>query len=529
MVTEAENLSADSNRAGRHGRSGGGRGGSRTSGRGGVGIITQSPWQNLFNPLTPIEFLKEEGVTLIHNASMRLLEEIGIDVILDEARETYRKAGCKVIGNMVRFDREMLLELIAKAPSHFTLRARNPEHNLIMGKGHVNFSMMASAPNCSDLDNGRRSGNREDFTKLIKLAQSLNIVHMLGGYPVEPIDIHSDIRHLEALRLIATLTDKTFNGYSLGPGRIQDAMEIARLANGLTNEEFEMMPCIHTIINSNSPLKLDKPMANGIMEMAKRNQAVCLTPFTLAGAMAPVTLAAALSEQNAEALAGIALAQIVRPGCPVIYGAFTSNVDMRSGAPAFGTPEYAKAALISGQLARRYNLPFRTSNTNASNAVDSQATYESMMSLWGAIMGGGNFIKHAAGWLEGGLVCSFEKVIIDAEMLQTMAEFLKPIALDEDSFGFKAIEEVGPGGHFFGSPHTMERYEKAFYSPLLSDWRNFMTWKEAGGLDATQRANKIWKQLLEDYQEPPMNPDHRAALDEYVDRRILEGGASNMS
>jgi trimethylamine--corrinoid protein Co-methyltransferase len=235
--------------------------------------------------------------------------------------------------------------------------------------------------------------------------------------------------------------------------------------------------------------------------------------------MAPVTLAGTLAQQNAEALAGITLAQIVRPGAPVVYGAFTSNVDMRSGSPSFGTPEYAKAAQASGQLARRYGLPFRSSSVTSSNVVDAQATYESMLSLWAAISGGANIIVHAAGWLEGGLTASFEKLIVDAEMLQMMAEYLRPIEVSAETLALDAIAEVGPGGHFFGAQHTMSRYQTAFYEPFLSERRNFEAWQEAGSQDAQQRANRIWKELLETYQPPPLDPAIDEALQAYVERR----------
>jgi trimethylamine--corrinoid protein Co-methyltransferase len=260
--------------------------------------------------------------------------------------------------------------------------------------------------------------------------------------------------------------------------------------------------------------------------MARHNQVVVLTPFTLAGAMSPVTLAGALAQQNAEALAGLAFAQIVNPGAPVVYGGFTSNVDMKSGAPAFGTPEYSRAALVGGQLARRYGLPYRSSNANASNVVDAQAAYESEMSLWGAVMGHANLVKHAAGWLEGGLCASFEKVVLDAELLQMMAEFLKPIEVSEATLGLDAIAEVGPGGHFFGAAHTMARYETAFYAPILSDWRNFETWEEAGAETATHRANRLYKKLLAEYQPPPLDPGIREELAAFVARRKEEGGAA---
>ena len=256
--------------------------------------------------------------------------------------------------------------------------------------------------------------------------------------------------------------------------------------------------------------------------MARHGQGVAITPFTLMGAMTPVTLPAALAQQNAEALFGITLTQLVQPGAPVVYGSFTSNVDMRTGAPAFGTPENARANLASGQLARRYGLPYRTTNANASNVVDAQAAYETEMSLWGAVLGGANLVYHAAGWLEGGLTASFEKMVLDAELLQSVAELVAPIEVDEASLAFDAMKEVSPGGHFFGTDHTMQRYETAFYQPLLSDWQNHDAWEAAGGLNATQRATRIWKRLLESYEEPFMDPAVREELDAYVARRREE-------
>ncbi|MGE3833129.1 MAG: trimethylamine methyltransferase family protein, partial [Parvibaculaceae bacterium] len=280
----------------------------------------------------------------------------------------------------------------------------------------------------------------------------------------------------------------------------------------------------YTVVNTNSPLKLDSPMSNGIIQMAKRGQMVCVTPFTLAGAMAPVTIAGALAQQNAEALAGVALAQLVRPGAPVVYGGFTSNVDMKSGAPAFGTPEYMKACIVGGQLARRYGLPYRTSGTNAANAVDAQAAYESVFSLWGAIMGGGNQIIHAAGWMEGGLVASYEKYALDIDLLQMVEEFLKPLEVSEDALAIDAMREVGPGGHFFGASHTLARYTDAFYAPLISDWRNFQQWQSAGSPQASQKANTLWKQALAEYAPPPLDPAIAEAVGAFIARRIEEGG-----
>jgi trimethylamine--corrinoid protein Co-methyltransferase len=419
----------------------------------------------------------------------------------------------------------MILEMIKSCPSEYRLHARNPAHNVVFGGDNLVFAQMASAPNCSDTDRGRRAGNQQDFRNLVKLGQMHNILHMTGGYPVEPIDIHPSIRHLECLRDLAILTDKAFHCYSLGKERNIDGMEIARIARGLTEEQFQNEPSIISIINTNSPLKLDVPMMEGIVQMSARGQVIVVTPFTLSGAMAPVTIAGALVQQNAEALAAIAFTQMVRKGAPVAYGGFTSNVDMKSGAPAFGTPEYMKAQLVGGQLARRYKIPYRTSNTCAANTVDAQAAYESVFSLWGAIQGGGNFIKHSAGWLEGGLTCSYEKTMLDIDLLQMIAEFLTPLDLSEDALGVDAIRDVGPGGHFFGAPHTQARYKSAFYAPIISDWRNYETWAEAGSPTAIQRANRLWKERLAAYEEPPLDPAIREELNAFVDRRIAEGGA----
>ena len=359
----------------------------------------------------------------------------------------------------------------------------------------------------------------------MRLIQTLNIVQIIGGYPVEPVDLHPNTRHLDCLRDFVTMTDKPFHAYSLGWGRIRDGIEITRIGRGIGREQLEAEPSLFTVINSSSPLRLDAPMAAGILEMARAGQAVIMTPFTLAGAMAPVTVAGALAQQNAEALAGIALTQLVRPGAPVVYGGFTSNVDMKSGAPAFGTPEYMKAVLVGGQLARRYGLPYRSSNVNAATTVDAQAAYESVFSLWAVVMGGCNVVKHAAGWLEGGLVASFEKMVLDADLLQMVAEFLEPLEVSDTTLALDAIREVGPGGHFFGCAHTQERFRTAFYAPMVSDWRNYESWREAGAPDAYTRAAGLVTRLLAEYEQPPLDPGIRDELDAYVARRTEEGGA----
>jgi len=502
----------------------------RRSGRGrrqSGGPPAQLPWRRVENRLGPLEVLDAGQIERIHDASLRILEEIGLDFLHQEALDILKSAGAKVEPGAfrVRLDRGLVMESLAHAPARFTLHARNPAHDLELGGRAINFAAVASAPYVQDLEHGRRTGTFADFADLVRLAQSLEIVHLFGGYPVEPTDLAPETRHLDCLAAFATLSDKAFHAYSLGRTRILDAIEITRIARGISMERLLAEPSLFSIVNTSSPLRLDGPMIEGVIEMARHGQAVAITPFTLSGAMSPATLAGALAQQNAEALAGLAFAQIVRPGCPVIYGGFTSNVDMKSGAPAFGTPEYTKAALASGQLARRYRLPFRSSNANAANVCDAQAAYESEMSLWGAVMGHANLVMHAAGWLQGGLCASFEKMVIDAELLQMMAETLAPIAVDDAALGLDAIREVGPGGHFFGTAHTLERYETAFYAPLISDWRNFETWEEAGAPTAELHAHRLAKDLIETFEPPPLDEAIAEELTAFTDRRRSEGGA----
>lgn len=498
----------------------GGRGGERTRKSSG------GKYLNLVNTQSKSSVLSEDALEAIHEASLTILEEIGMDVILPEARERMRAAGADITPgtDRVRFDRGLIMDMIASVPSSFTMHARNPARNVAIGGNNLVFAQVASAPFVADREGGRRTGNHEDFRKLVKLAQSYDIIHTTGGYPVEPVDLHASVRHLDCLSDMVKLTDKVFHVYSLGRQRNTDGIEIARIGRGISMEQMEREPSLFTIINTSSPLRLDGPMLQGIIEMSSRNQVVVITPFTLAGAMAPVTIAGALVQQNAEALCGIAFTQMVRRGAPVMYGGFTSNVDMKTGAPAFGTPEYMKAVIAGGQLARRYNIPYRTSNTNAANTLDAQAAYESALSLWALTQGGGNFIMHAAGWTEGGLTASFEKFILDVDMLQMVAEFLTPLDVSDDALGLDAVRDVGPGGHYFGTLHTLQRYETAFYSPILSDWRNFETWTEAGRPTTYDHANRVFKQKLNEYERPPLDPAIDDELDAFVARRKEEGG-----
>jgi trimethylamine--corrinoid protein Co-methyltransferase len=468
--------------------------------------------------------VSDDELEAIHLASLRVLAETGIDFLHPEARRLLAGAGADVSGDRVRLDSSMVEDFVSRAPATFTLHGRRPERDLQIGSGWLSFSAVASAPNYVTLDGRRVAGDRAGYQDFLRLGQMLNSVHVFGGYPVEPVDLHASVRHLEAAYDAHTISDKPFHVYSLGKERNLDGLEMVRIARGVTPAELDEQPSLLTIINASSPLRYDHPMLEGIIQMSARNQVVVVTPFTLAGAMAPITLAGALVQQNAEALAGIVFSQVVRPGSPVMYGGFTSNVDMRSGAPAFGTPEYAKAAIIGGQLARRYRLPYRSSNVSASNAVDAQAGYESMWALWGAVTGGANLIMHGAGWMEGGLHASYEKMVIDADLLHMVAAFLAPLDLSDDALAVDAIAGVGPAGHYFGEAHTQSRYTDAFYSPIVSDWRNWETWTEAGAPDANQRANAAARAILADYERPPIDSAIEAELRDYVDRRVADGG-----
>ncbi|MFP6728877.1 MAG: trimethylamine methyltransferase family protein [Alphaproteobacteria bacterium] len=490
--------------------------------------ITQPPWRQIVNPYAPVKVISDDHVETIHHQALRLLEEIGMDFWSEEALDILTEAGADVDrGNRhVKFDHELIEQNVARAPAEFTMYARNPERNLRFGTNFINFGCIGTPAYCSDIDSGRRPGTYEDLCKFVRIVHRLDIVHFIAAYPVEPQDLPVPVRHLEAYRAYTTLTDKVWRAVTIGRQPVEDAIDMLGISRGVDRDHLAKEPGLFANINVNSPLRFDGPLLDALIAMARCGQVVLVSPFTMAGATAPVTLAGTLALQHAEALAGIALAQIVRPGCPVIYGSFATNVDMRSGAPAFGTPEMTKMTIAGGQMARRQNLPYRSSNATASNVVDAQAAYESQMSLWASVLGHASMVHHAAGWLEGGLTGSFEKMIVDAEMLQMMAEFLRPIEVDEETLAFEAVAEVGPGGHFFGAKHTLERYETAFYQPLVSDWRNFEAWEEGGGLTATQRANGIWKGLLDDYEPPEIDESTIEELNAFVDNRKRQIGTT---
>ena len=490
--------------------------------------VPQLPWTEVDNPYAPLQVLSADQIEAIHLTSLRILENLGMEVMSSAALAVLKSAGAQVDAatRTVRLDRGLVDNALSTAPASFVLTPRNPAKRILMGGNRINFGLVAGPPNVHDCERGRRSGNYRDYCDFIRLAQYFNAIHLIGNQVCAPIDLPANSRHLDTYRANLLYSDQVYHCTAIGAGRALDGIRMMAISRGVELEQMAASPGVITIISVNSPRRFDEAMSDGLIAMARHGQAVVITPFTLMGAMAPVSLAAALAQQNAEALFGVVLAQAVRPGTPVMYGAFTSNVDMRSGAPAFGTPENAKANIASGQLARRYGLPYRTSNASASNAADAQGAYETEMSLWGAILGHGNLIYHAAGWQEGGLTASFEKLVLDVEMLQMMIEFLKPIVVNEAELGFDAISGVATGGHFFGEPHTMQRYEHAFYRPLVSNWQNYENWQLGGGRDATQRATEIWKQALQEYREPAMDPAIREALDGYVaQRREQIGGA----
>jgi len=483
-------------------------------------------YRNLVNPFEPVRIFSDDEIESMHLAALDILERQGMRVLSPRGRATLAAAGATVdeASGMVRLERGLVAAALTSVPAEANLVARNPARSCRVGGRHVVFAPVAGPPSVSDLERGKRTGSIADFRDFVRLSQAFDVIHVLGQM-TEPQDVPVNERHLDTTLAQLTLGDKPPYFYCRGDGQLGDCFAMLRLAHGIDEATFQAEPRCYSICNTNSPLQLDVPMTEGIMTFAAHAQLMIVTPFTLAGAMAPITIPGALTLAHAEALFGITLSQIVRAGAPVMYGSFTSNVDMKSGSPAFGTPEYAKAAFGAGQLARRIGVPWRCSSATASNAPDAQAAYESQMSLWGALLGGCHFILHAAGWLEGGLTASYEKFILDVEMLQMFAELFQPILTSADEIGVEAVAEVGPGGHFFAAAHTMQRYRDAFYTPLVSDWRNYGAWTDAGGRTATERATTVWRATLAAFQPPPLEPAALEALTAFVARRRSEGGA----
>ena len=493
-------------------------------------VARSTRYRKLVNPFEPVRIFSDDQVESIHLAALGMVERQGMRMLSPRGRAALAAAGATVDEStqMVRLDPGLVAKALASVPTEVELVGRNPLRNCRVGGRNVVFAPVAGPPSVSDLQRGKRTGTIEDFRDFVRLSQAYDVVHVLGQM-VEPQDVPLPERHLETALAQLTLGDKVPYFYCRGGGQLADCFEMARIAHGIDRETFHNRVVCYTICNTNSPLQLDVPMTEGIVDFAANGQLVIVTPFTLAGAMAPITLAGALTLAHAEALVGITLTQVIRPGAPVMYGSFTSNVDMKSGSPAFGTPEYTKAAFGAGQLARRIGVPWRCSSATAANAPDAQAAYGSQMSLWGALLGGCNFILHAAGWLEGGLTASWEKFILDIEMLQMFAEVFQPVPTSAEDIAVEAVVEAGIGGHFFGTSHTMQRYRDAFYSPLVSDWRNYGAWVDGGAKTATERANAVCREVLGSFQAPALDLGVSGALTEFVERRRSEGGAAPVS
>jgi trimethylamine--corrinoid protein Co-methyltransferase len=476
------------------------------------------------NSLPRYEILSEDAMAVLDKGWRRIVSELGVEFMLPEAVELFRRAGQTVEGeHLVKFDPDFILEQVALAPKEFDLQARNPAHSVHIGGDHMVFSSVYGPPFVRD-GATRRDATLEDFHNFVKLSQAFPELDSAGGTVVEPNDAPLDSRHLDMIYALQTLSDKPYMGSVIsGPNAI-DTVEMGRILFGGA-ESLEATPASISLINCNSPLRWDDRMLSAMLEYNRTNQAVICTPFLLMGAMSPVSIPATLVQQIAEALTGIALTQLVRPGCPVVFGSFLSNTDMKTGSPSFGTPESAIGLLCTGQIARRFGLPFRSGGgLTSSQTADAQSAYEAMMTMVPTFLAGANFVMHSAGWLEGGLVSSYEKFIVDVEILRMLKHEFTPLEIDEASLAFDAHLEVGQGGHFLGAVHTLERFRDCFYRPLLSSTDNFDRWSRGGGLDANARAGEIARATLEGYEPPPLDDGTRRQLEEYVVRRRAELG-----
>jgi trimethylamine--corrinoid protein Co-methyltransferase len=474
------------------------------------------------------EILSADSIEVLERGWRRIVSEIGIQFAKPEAVELFAKAGQQVDGDVVKLDPDFVLEQVAKAPREFDVQARNPANNVHIGGDYMVFSGVYGCPFVREGD-VRRDATMQDFRQLASLAQSFPELDSAGGVICEPNDTPLDSRHLDMIYALQTLTDKIYMGNVVSGPNAADTIKMTEILfgglDGKGRASIEQTPATMSLINCNSPLRWDDRMLDAQFEYNRANQPVVLTPFLLMGAMSPVTIPAALTQQLAEALSGIALAQLIRPGCPVIFGSFLSNIDMQSGSPSFGTPESALGLLCTGQLARHYGLPFRTGGgLNSSQTADAQSAYEALMTLLPTFLAGTNFVMHAAGWLEGGLVSCYEKFIIDVELLRELRVEFTPLEITEESLAFGAHEEIGHGGHFLGAAHTMERFRDCFQRPWLSSTANFERWLKLGAKDTAARAGEIWRKTLAGFEPPPLDDAIRAELDDFVTRRRRELG-----
>ncbi|MGA8210292.1 MAG: trimethylamine methyltransferase family protein [Nocardioidaceae bacterium] len=475
------------------------------------------------NKMPRYEILSEDAMSKLDAGWRRLVSEVGVEFDSERALTMFREAGQKVEGQCVYLDPEFVLEQVAKAPREFDVQARNPDHSIHIGGDAMAFGAVYGPPFVREGD-VRRDATMDDFERFAKLAQTFPVLDSAGGVICEPNDTPLDSRHLDMILALQTLTDKVYMGNVVSGVNARDTIAMGEILFG-GREAIERTPVSISLVNCNSPLRWDERMLESLFEYTTAGQPCVLTPFILMGAMSPVTIPAALVQQIAEALSGICLAQMIRPGAPVIFGSFLSNIDMQSGSPTFGTPESGIGLLCTGQIARHFGLPFRSGGgLTSSQVADAQAGYEALMTMLPTFLAGANWVMHSAGWLEGGLVAGFEKFIVDVEILQMMQAEFKPLEIDEDSLAFGAHQEVGHGGHFLGAMHTMERFRTCFYRPMLSSSDNYERWMRTGGLDANARARNIYQKKLEEYVAPPLDDAVRAELEEYVARRRTELG-----
>lgn len=475
------------------------------------------------NKMPRYDILSEDAVATLERGWKRIVSELGVEFMLPEARELFAQAGQRVEDDNVFLDPEFILEQVAKAPSEFDLQARNPANNVHIGGDHMVFLSVYGPPFVRQ-GNVRRDATLDDFQNFTRLAQTYPELDMSGGTICEPNDVPLDSRHLDMVYALQSLSDKAYMGSVTSGPNAADSIRMTEILLG-GREAIERTPGIVGLINVNSPLRYDDRMLGAMMEYCRAGQPLIITPFLLMGAMSPVSIPASLAQQLAEALAGIALAQLIRPGTPTIFGSFLSNTDMQSGSPALGTPESAIGLLCTGQMARHYNLPWRSGGGfTSSQSVDAQSAYEAMMTMVPTFLAGTNYVLHAAGWLESGLASCYEKFIVDIEILRMLQVEFTPIEISDETLAFSAHQEVGHGGHFLGAVHTLERFRECFYRPLLSSTDNFQRWERLGGLDATARATEIYQKNLAEYEQPPIDPAIDAELREYVTRRRTELG-----
>lgn len=467
------------------------------------------------------ELLETEDTDLIHEKSLEILGEVGIDFYLEEALEILKEHGVKVEGETAYFTPQQIEEYLAKAPSKFTQLARNPENNVVIGGDHVVFAPVYGPPFVYDLENGRREATLEDFQNFVKLAYLSPYMHHSGGTIVEPTDEPSETRHLDMLYSHIKYSDKPFMGAVMSKEHAQDSVKMVEFIHG--KEAIRENPALISLINISSPRRLDDRMLESLTVYAKARQAVIITPFIMAGAMSPVSLAGTLIQQNAEALAGLTYAQMVEPGTPVVYGSFMTNVDLKSGAPVFGSPESLMALLASAQMADYYHLPFRSGGMFASSKLtDAQAAYESVMTMLPAVLGRVNFVLHAAGWLENGLSAGYEKFLLDCEMLGMYHTLSKGIDFSEEALAMDSLREVEPGGHHLGTQHTMRNFTTAFYRSEIFDYKDIDQWIEEGSRPAVKIAAEKVKELLSSYQAPELDGELDQQLQDFIKMRKEE-------